>query len=352
MNTFFAKILLVAFIACTLAACGAVPTVTEIPPTAEQTTPKPQHSRTPIPGPTRRPSQTLLAPDPSQTPSATDQIDATSTTTQLTFGDCINPAVNQSNYSPKGTWAVCGYEGGNFNVVNRDGTSWHFSTQEQFGVDYHGTMYILHWTADEKFFYFSIMRDIGDGGLLLGLDAEVLLRMDVPNRKASIIIGDLTPAHTDQPDVKRHLYVVSISPGTRQIAYALYNSASSELVTQLHFMDLQGGNEKVIDMEPEYNAIGQFTWSANGQQFTYKLYAESETDFCIYTYSMRFLDLRDFSSNTFVKKTPLSHCETTDGDEFEAVTVLADQVILKKNYETWIYDVKSQRLTLQSTATP
>jgi hypothetical protein len=349
MNTFLPRIAIVILIACILVACGAVPSPapTQIPPTVELVASTPQPSRTPLPPPTRRPSQTPTPPptqSPSQTPYPTE-VDFAKATIWAPFSTCNGLVEDERLLSPKKNWYICGaYSANAFKVINRNGTSWSFSAQKQFGFEYYGNIYLVHWTADENFLYVSVNKDGGDGPNQVNANAEALLRMDLSNGKVSVVLGSVS-----QTDLPEKLYVVSISPPSRHIAYSIYGSSPQ----QLYIIDLQSGDKKVIDIDPEYQAVGNFAWSPNGQQLVYKLYTPvSEKDgYCTYTYSIRLLNLGDFSSTTFVKNASINLCES-DLPEFYVVEISASEVVLKRRDEIWTYDVKSQRLELQSTVTP
>lgn len=350
MKIFFLKISGMAFLIFLLAACGAAPTpvaATPIPPTAaDAATVTPVLSRTPLPPPTRRPSQTPTpAPSTDRKPTPTD-VDPDRATRQAPFLSCTL-SFNEQLLSPDGDWYLCG-NAGDFTAMNRRDVSWRFSTREQFGIEYYGDFRLLHWTADGKFLYFAVMNPL-DGPGPITSNAEALFRMDLATGKISTILGGI-----EKPDAPQGFYVVSISPTSRYLAYsvnAVYRDTSPS--KQLHLVDLQSGADKVIEIEPEYDSIGSFTWSKNGQQFVYKLYTStSEKDnYCTYTYSVRFLNLGDFSSNTFIKNVSINHCENGHS-EFDVVEVSAEQVTLTRDYETWVYNVESQRLVQQENQPP
>ena len=350
MNTFCAKILLAAFIACILTACGTSPTpiATEIPPTVEQTTPKPQHSRTPIPGPTRRPSQTVLPHflGPTQKPQTT-RIYTNDKKANILINACQISYFYEEKLSPSKQWYVCG-GGPDFNVINIDGTSWHFSLQEQLGIEYYSDLRLLHWTSDEIFLYFSVMNPI-DGPSPIPANAEALFRMDLSTGKVATLLNGITKDPANQ-----HLYAVSISPTSRRLAYSMGMGESSidgRPQTKLHLIDLQNSDEKVIPIEPEYSTIGEFVWSKNGQQLAYTLYSYAD-DYCKDAYSIRWLNLVDDNAITFIKNIPLDSCSNGPTPKFNVVAVSSSQVMLKKGDDPWMYDVETQKLKLQVTATP
>lgn len=231
-------------------------------------------------------------------------------------------------------------------MIHQDGALWSFSAQEQFGFEYDGGIRLLHWTADEKFLYFSLKRYAGDGPNPVDYNAEVLFRMDLSNGKVSIILGNPATAKIDNP---YNLYVVSISPTSRYLVYSIDGPS----LPQLHFIDLRSGDEKVIDIDPQYESIGDFSWSDVGRQFVYKLYVppSQKDNYCSYTYSIRLLNLEDFSSTTFVKNERVDLCES-DLPEFNVVKISVSDVVLKQHENIWVYHIESQRLELQGTLTP
>ena len=355
MNTFFAKILFVAFIACILTACGVAPSpsLTLILPTAPQKLSTPRASRTPLPPPTRRISRTKVLPTLSTSVFATlatlltQRAPAEATRhagsgNHCTFDDETNPV------SPQKDWVICG-SGANFKVMHRDGMTWQFSAQDQFGVEYYGDFHMIHWTADEKFLYFAVMNPL-DGAGPITSNAEALFRMDLTNGKVTIVLGTV---NIEDP-ANQNFYVVSISPTSRRLVYSINPVYSGDVrpQTKLHLVDLQSGDEKIIPIEKEYVTIGSFVWSEDGQQLIYKLYGDSFEAFCGYLYSVRLLNLANDDSITFIKNESYNECLGTTPYEFEVRSVSADQITLEKGNKIWAYDTESQKLKLLGTVTP
>ena len=331
--------------ACMLAACGSTPapsitsTSTVIPPTVtEPPSLTPASSRTPLPPPTRRPSQT---------PTATE-INPAYETQRAPFADC-NQSFDEKKLSPTKNWYVCGW-GGDFQVIYRSNDiRWSFSTQKLFSIEYYGDFSFIHWTADENFLYFAISHPL-DGIDPITTNAEALFRMDLSNGRVAAVLGSIST----QP-LWSH-YVISISPTSRLLAYSVNMTSFGEVPSQkkLYLVDLQSGEEKVISIESEYAQIGRYVWSDNGQLLTYKLYTDRSDDVCRYLYSIRLLNLTVDDAITFIKNETIDECTdpTAIGKEFKVLSVSANQVILEKDNERWVYDVASQRLNLQGTVTP
>ena len=238
--------------------------------------------------------------------------------------------------------------GNDFNVVNQNGTFWHFSTQEQFGTNYDNGPNLLHWTGNEKFLYFAFINSIGGPGPVRP-NAEVLFRMDLSTGNVVIVLGSIPRTYEEW--VIHPFFIISISPTSRRLAYVAYRSSQ----LKLHVLDLQSGTKETIPVEPEYNLIGEITWSETGEQLVYMLYHYTDNfgyDSCSYTYAIRWLDLRDDSTTTFIKNIAMDPCIDYSASSYQAVSVSPDQVILKRGEEMWEYDVKSQKLNLQVTVTP
>jgi len=250
--------------------------------------------------------------------------------------------------SPSQNWYICP-DYSFFTVTHRNGTSWTFSVKEQLGIDFVGEFGFLHWTVDENFLYFSLYyRD--ENSNYDSANANALFRMDLSNGKVTPVLGKI------DPDAK-NIYFVSISPTDRRLAYSIYRTYQGNVISpiKLHLLDLATGKEQEFSLEPEYYSIVGVVWSGDGRQLAYTLYAAQESgrdinDICDYLYSIKFLDLTNFETTTFVKNGPINTC--TDSVSFGVLAVFADRVLLEKNGDTWIYNVKSQKLKLQATATP
>jgi len=348
MNTFLPKISIVILIACILAACGAAPSPapTQIPPKAElaASTPLPQLSRTPLPQPTRRPSQT---PTPTE-------INAAYKIPEALTGLCQEQYYDKAKFSPSKRWYICGGSGGDFNLIDTGRASWRFSAKNQFDTDYDGSFSLLHWTGDEKFLYFAFINSV-DGPFPITVNAEMLFRMDLSTGKVTIVLGDIPKNYAES--AARHLYAVSISPTSRILAYAVDGPYTGDVPPQqkLHLVDLQNSDEKIIPIEPEYQTIGEFVWSEDGQQLVYTLYnfnlSAGDYTSCKYAYSIRWLNLADYNAITFIKNISIDPC-ANNVDRFKVLNVSTGQVTLEKGNERWAYDVQSQRLELQGTVTP
>jgi len=333
MNNFFSRFLVSIFLISMLVACanisGSVPTATPAATYPATWTPRP--TITPYPAPTRRPTPGKIIPTVTS-----DVTEAAQATLRASFGGC-DPS-DASKLSPKKDWYICG-SGNDFAVTNRDGTAWTFSAQKEFGVEYNGDFRLLHWTTDEKFLYFSVMNPM-DGIAPLTINAEALFRMDLSSGAVATVLGSIKA----DPQTQK-FYTVSISPTSRRLAYA-----GGYPQDALHLVDLQNSDEKVIPIEPEYTQIGGFTWSEDGIWLAYKLYTAT-SDAGKYFYSVRLLNLADYSAITFVKNMTVGQSAETSL-EFRIVSVSAKQVVLEKDKEIWSYDVERQNLKVVGTQTP
>ena len=333
MNNFFSKLLISFFLIYLLAACadtsGSVPTATLTAAYPATWTPRP--TVTAYPAPTRRPTLGKIIP-----PTTPDVTEAAHATLQASFGGCDPSDANK--LSPKKDWYICG-SGHDFAVTNKDGTAWRFSAQKEFGVEYHGDFSLLHWTTDEKFLYFAIQNQI-EGNTPLATNAEALFRMDLSSGTVKTVLGSIAANPQNQ-----NFYTVSISPTSRRLAYA-----SGDPQDELHLVDLQNSGEKVIPIEPEYTQIGGFAWSEDEIWLAYKLYTQ-RSGAGKYFYSIRLLNLTDYSAITFVKNMTVDQSAETSL-EFNVVSVSAKQVVLEKDKEIWSYDVEQQNLKVDGTQTP
>jgi WD40 repeat protein len=333
MNNFFLKLLVNIFLISMLAACantaGSGPTAT--PAAAYPPTWTPRPTVTAYPAPTRRPTPGKIIP--TMTANATEAAHAT---LRASFGSC-DPN-DGSKLSPKKDWYLCG-SGHDFAAVNKNGTTWKFSVQKEFGIEYHGDFSFLYWTADEKFLYFAVQNPV-EGGAPLATNAEALFRMDLTSGAFTTTLGGIAADPQNQK-----LYTVSISPTSRRLAYA-----GGYTQGELHLIDLQNSDEKVIPLEPEYTQIGGFAWSEDGMWLAFKLYTERSGS-SKYFYSIRLLNLADYSAITFVKNMTAGQ-STETSVEFNIVSVSAKQVVLEKDKEIWSYDVEQQNLKVDGTQTP
>mgnify|MGYP001201277513 CR=1 FL=1 len=342
-------IFLLSFIS--LTACSPTPVATiesDVQPTLFVTwTPKP--TQTPIPPPTRRPSQTpteTITPIVPLWPTHTESVDdPASATLWAPFAACRDQ--NENKLSPSGNWYICG-DGYGFEVINRDGTSWLFSPQQLYGLEYYGDIRLIHWTRDEKFLYFAVMNSL-DGPGPITVNAEALFRMELADGKITTILGGLD---FDPFDPMEGFYTVSISPTSRRLVYS--KSPFSRDVPppkMLHIVDLQSGEETILPIEARYKTIGEFVWSNDGLLLAYKLYNMSFEDYCQYAYSIRLLDLTDFTSITFVKDVIVEQCQQTPS-EFNMQGGFDNVINLEKDGEIWQYDIVDQKLKLVATETP
>ena len=143
-----------------------------------------------------------------------------------------------------------------------------------------------------------------------------------------------------------------ISPTSRRLVYS--KSPFSRDVPppkKLHIVDLQGGEETILPIEARYKTIGEFAWSNDGLRLAYKLYNMSFEDDCQYAYSIRLLDLTDFTSITFVKDVIVEQCQQTPS-EFNMQGGFDNVINLEKDGEIWQYDIVDQKLKLVATETP
>lgn len=331
-----------------LAACNPTPAATietHVQPTLFVTwTPKP--TQTPIPPPTRRPSHTpteTITPKAPLWPTHTESVDdPASATLWAPFAACRYQ--DEHKLSPSGYWYICG-EGYGFEVINRDGTSWLFSPQQQYGLEYYGDIRFIHWTQDEKFLYFAVMNPL-DGPGPITVNAEALFRMELADGKITTILGGL------DLDTMEGFYTLSISPTSRRLVYSkspFYRDVPPPKM--LHIVDLQSGEETTLPIEARYNTIGRFVWSNDGLLLAYKLYNMSFEGYCEYAYSIRLLDLTDFTSITFVKDVIVEQCQQSP-DEFNIQGGFDNVINLEKDGEIWQYDIVDQRLKLVATETP
>jgi hypothetical protein len=240
-------------------------------------------------------------------------------------------------FSPKRIWYICD-PASDFTVMNRHGTSWRFSSEDQLGIKDVGFARLFKWTSDEQFMYFSVMHPVDGGGDPFTPNAEAVLRMDLSNGKVTTVLGKPGNLLTDY-----HLYTYSLSPTSRRLAYAQLGD------DELHIVDLHSDDDKVVPIEPEFAQTGDFAWSDDEKMLAYKLYTEKKE--CKFSYSIRLLNLTDLDAVTFIKNESIDQC-TPPFPEFNIIDVSADQVILQKVNERWKYNIESQRLELQGTVTP
>ena len=342
--------ILIAFLLPLLAACASTQTPvangSNIPPTIVVTwTPKP--TRTPVPPPTQRPSSTAtetITPRVRLWPTHTEIADdSVSATLWAPFKTC-HIYRNKEKLSPSANWYICG-DGIGFEVMHRDGTSWSFSPEQDYGVEYYGDIRFIHWTQDEKFLYFAVMNPL-DGPGPITVNAEALFRMELADGKITTILGSL------DLDTMEGFYTLSISPTSRRLVYSkspFYRDVP--LPKMLHIVDLQSGEETTLPIEARYNTIGRFVWSNDGLLLAYKLYNMSFEGYCEYAYSIRLLDLTDFTSITFVKDVIVEQCQQPP-DEFNIQGGFDNVINLEKDGEIWQYDIVDQRLKLVATETP
>ncbi len=331
VNRFLPKLSIIILSIHLLTACGTMPITasTRVPPIVLAKTYTPQASKTPLPEPTQRPSQTAA-------PTEINTFDET-IGPPIDISECTYTSVSTS--SPTHTWYICG-PSWYFAVINQNGTSWIFSAKEQFGFDYQGEIRLLKWTPDEKFLYFSLITQL-EWTDPQTANANALFRMNLSNGKVSPVVGKI--------DVNtKSMYYISISPSSRRLAYALQQTPAS---IKLHILDLVNGEEKEIEIEPEYVELGGLVWSETELQLAYSVVAfEKNGDDCNMLNSLKFLDLKKMEATTFIKKESYNRC--TDHIGFEIVAVSTNEVTLKRSDEIWVYDVNRQRLLLQGTMTP
>lgn len=353
MKAFLGRIIACLFVICVLVACNPAPTATSTPLATEPPpTMEPSLTATLTLAPPQTSTPIITQPPPSATPFPTELVDNIPTK-WAPFRACVGKGFldNEHLLSPKKNWYLCTYgDFNNFALVHQDGTLWEISAKEQFGFDYYGVIHLVRWTPDEQFLYISAKRYRGDGPNLLNINAEALFRLELPTRKVRRIIGNVAKL---QNPLDWDVYAVSISPTNRRLAYSQYPLGADTVRPDLHIVDLQTGQEDVIEIEPEYRAIGGFKWSDDGQLLVYKLHTPetSEPGGCTREYSMRLLDLKGLSSNTFVKNLSVEYC-VSGFPEFETINVLDEQIVLERNDGIWIYHINTQRLELRSTATP
>jgi hypothetical protein len=342
-----------------LSACKPAPysQATDVPQKSQRpATWTPHPTRTPIPPPTRRPTRTAEAPaSPTSTltpeqfttlPTLTVNPQTAATeTAQAPFQACrYDTYFDAKRRSPQGDWYVCG-DGGKFEVVNRNGLAWDFSSETELGIEYYGDFRLIHWTQDQKFLYLAVMNPV-DGPGPLTANAEALLRMNLSNGKVTVMLGKI-----DADASNDDFYAVSISPTSRRLVYSngyIYRAAPAS--KKLHIVDLQSGEEKILPIDPEYNQIGNFVWSNDGLKLAFTLYATPE-DYCQYSYSIRLLDLTTLDATTFIKNIAIDQCGEVPY-EYNVVSILDNSVMLEKNGEIWKYELLTQRLSLQATITP
>ena len=299
----------------------------------------------PIASPTRTPKQEPLIKNtltptliPPQTPSAT----------AFNAFDQCGSYFHEQRLSPSKKWYLCERgdpQGADLLIIKNDGEFWRFSYYADFGVEYWGDIRYIKWAQDETYLYFSVMNPV-DGPGPFTANAEALFRMDLSNGKVVKILGNI-----DYDDPNRDFYVVSISPTDRRLIYSDgYLWLGDKPPTQLYINDLQTGTQTVIPVGVEFSQIGGFVWSEDGLQLVYKLYSTSD-DYCLYSYSIRLLDLKDMSSITFIKDMQVNQC----GDRqaiYDILRVNSEAVVLEYQGQIWIYDIATKILRLQGTVTP
>jgi hypothetical protein len=336
MRKIFSILSTILLTSCLIAACQAASSSTPDthPPTVDSNTLTPDPSRTPLPPPTRRPSQT-----PYLTESSPGD--------QTSFQTC--DGVDANYLSPNRNWYICG-GGPFFTVISRDGARWEFNPKDQFGFDYQGIIKTLYWSSDGNFLYFSMMEDFLKQTAPATSNANALLRMDLSNGKVAIVFGKIDIS-------SQAAYFVSISPTGRRVAYVTYRTYTGNVPEslRLYMLDLKSGAEKSYALEPDYYELGYIVWSSNGNQLAYKLYSSNgslrdSNEVCDYFYSIKFLDLTNDKSITFVKNAEINTC--TESVSFDVLNVSDTQITLEKEDELWMYDVEEQRLTLQGSITP
>jgi len=241
----------------TLAACAQTNNIT---PTADSPT------ETPLPRPTftRTPTYELLSTlDPNATLEPWEllrkQVKA--------FG--IDCKYLQASISPKGNWAAaaCGYENDQtLQIANESGTVWklNFSDylSEMMGKDGNpmGGLVPIHWTADDRYLFFSpyVAWD-GGGTCFYGFGYGGLYRMSMKDGKISTILP-----LTNMMDQ----YFFAFSPDGRYLAYINGNP---------HILNLNTGDNYSINVDE--NISGNLTWSPDSSRFGFATCSVDPDDF-------------------------------------------------------------------------
>jgi len=295
--------------------------------------------------PTRTPKrEPLIKYTPTPT-STTPQ--ALSATAFNAFGQCTS-YFNEGRLSPSKKWYLCERgdpQGADLLIINNDGNTWRFSYDAAFGVEYWGDIRYAKWSQDETYLYFTVMNPV-DGPGPFTANAEALFRIDLSNGSVAKILGSI-----DSDDPNRDFYVVSISPTDRRLVYSDgYLWQGNQPQTKLYITDLQVGTQTIMPVGVEFTQIGGFVWSEDGLQLVYKLYSTSD-DYCLYSYSIRLLDLKSMSSITFIKDMQVNQC----GDNqaiYDILDVTSEAVTLEYQGQIWIYDIETKNLHLQGTGNP
>ncbi len=222
-------------------------------------------------------------------------------------------------------------------VIHQDGRTWRFFYKDVSGVEYFGDIRYFAWTQDEAFLYFGVLNP-ADGPYPITANAEALFRMDLSDGSVSTLLGTL-----DYNNPNRDMYVASISPTSRRMAYSdgfIWHGEKPQ--TKLHLVDLQSGAETVLSMDWKISQLGDFMWSDDGLYLAYKLYTFYE-DYCKYSYSITLLDITNMSPVSFLQDVPVDTC----GNEpavHEILSVSDREVILEFKGEKWIYEIENQKL--------
>ena len=272
---------------------------------------------------------------------------ALSATAFNTFDQCRS-YFDEQRLSPSKQWYLCERgdpQGADLLIINSDGGRWRFSYNAAFGAEYWGDIRYFKWTQDETFLYFAVMNPV-DGPGPFTANAEALFRMDLSSGNVVKILGGI-----DSDDPNRDFYVVSISPTDRRLVYSDgYLWQGNKPQTKLYITDLQVGTQTIIPVGVEFSQIGGFIWSEDGLQLVYKLYSTSD-DYCLYSYSIRLLDLKNMSSITFIKDMPVNQCG--DGQAiYDILSVTSEAVTLEYQEQIWTYDIETKKLHLQGAGNP
>jgi hypothetical protein len=181
-----------------------------------------------------------------------------------------------------GKWTFCDLVD-EITAINKQGQSWTFSYERDFGAGGHvGYTNLIHWELEEDFLYFAPMA-IVDGNRALPYNSLALYRMDLTTGEVQTV---LPPSGTNTAP---HFYTLSISPTGRRLAYIFETSVFDP--AEIIVLDLRTGEKKSIRPGATYTEVGWFSWSADGMEMTYSVYDRSINRAYYFTYDMTTFEL-------------------------------------------------------------
>ncbi|HTX91475.1 MAG TPA: hypothetical protein VMC09_09675 [Anaerolineales bacterium] len=269
-------------------ACGGTGVQSRSTPTFP---PSDTPASTPASRSTESPTPTGI-PSNTQTPYPTQAYAATATRQEDMF-QSLCPYGFQ-DLSPSGRWGFCETyiaDSAGVIVASKAGQIWTFSYLDYFGTRFGGESRLIYWSQDDRFLYFA-PRPIVDWVGINYSRALTLLRMDTTNG----IVTTMLPEDMKRENIFVYYYALAISPTGRRLAYV--NNASLPL--KIHILDLKTGAESYLLMENCYWNAGEFTWTPDGQQLSFRLAGSGSCERDSYA-----IDISDLSSNPDQTPTPV-----------------------------------------------